>query len=218
MARKRKPGPRTKSGRLSRAYKAEARDHGTAEVQAKRIALVGEADPALAASALGVLLARGLLDVKDRPEMARDRYHAGLRYRELRSAIFPPIWPNSPVGPAINEDRRAKIEREFRSIVGNWQPETQWSKERPAPHELFIPGLLTRDQIRIVERVAIYEWIPTWAFLAQGKWLNVDVAEHDVLLSGLDALSTRTRRKQNLVDILPIQIVGDKTGQLELCL
>ena len=40
MARKRKPGSRTKSGRLSRAGHVQLRDHGTREGQRQRSALI----------------------------------------------------------------------------------------------------------------------------------------------------------------------------------
>lgn len=61
MPRKRKPGPRAKSGRPSRAFTGAARDTGTREGRAKRAALINGADPQLAASASGILLANGFL-------------------------------------------------------------------------------------------------------------------------------------------------------------
>jgi hypothetical protein len=58
MARKRKSGPRAKSGRLSRAYKSpDLRDYGTPEFAAKRNAAINGADPQLAATASGITVA-----------------------------------------------------------------------------------------------------------------------------------------------------------------
>ena len=68
--RKRKAGPRTKSGHLSRAYKDPNRAiNGTREFQAKRLTFVNGATPELAATASGILFANGHLD----PGAARRR-------------------------------------------------------------------------------------------------------------------------------------------------
>jgi len=78
MARKRgrprKPGKRTESGRLSRAYTGPAREAGTAELQAKKLAAVnGAGNPALSAPAASILLAH---DVPNRDQhAAAERYH-----------------------------------------------------------------------------------------------------------------------------------------------
>ena len=63
MPCKRKSGPRTKSGQLSKAYKRNpaCRDKGTPELQAKRHVLISGSDPQLAATASGILLANGFL-------------------------------------------------------------------------------------------------------------------------------------------------------------
>jgi hypothetical protein len=71
--RPRKSGPRTKSGRASRAYKSpELRDKGTPECQSKRAYLINRADPQLAATASGILLANDHLN--------RDQHAAAMRY------------------------------------------------------------------------------------------------------------------------------------------
>ena len=63
MARRRKAGSRTASGRLSRAYQGAARDTGTVELVAKKLALVnGAADPTLSASAASILLAHDVIN------------------------------------------------------------------------------------------------------------------------------------------------------------
>jgi hypothetical protein len=78
MLRPRKSGARTKSGRLSRAFKSPVRDVGTAELQAKKLALVnGAADPALSASAASILLAHHVLDREQ--HSAAERYHRAYR-------------------------------------------------------------------------------------------------------------------------------------------
>jgi hypothetical protein len=79
--RKRKAGPRTKSGRLSRAHKSpELRDKGTFEGQAKRQFLVNGGDSQLAATASGILPANGLID--------QDMYIAALRYARAHALVF----------------------------------------------------------------------------------------------------------------------------------
>ncbi|MGH6689524.1 MAG: hypothetical protein ACREF4_02440, partial [Gammaproteobacteria bacterium] len=94
MARRnRKTGPRTKSGRLSTAYRdPRVRDMGTPEVQAKRRALVGQdGDPALAATALDILFANGFLTTT--------QHTVGVKLRRLHWAIYPRAWrSNSPGG------------------------------------------------------------------------------------------------------------------------
>ena len=86
ISRRRKFAARTKSGRLSRAYRSEARDHGTRETQAKRHALINGAPVELAASASGILYANG--HVTDR------QYSAGLTYARLHSMVFGRTWLN----------------------------------------------------------------------------------------------------------------------------
>lgn len=55
-------------------------DLGTAELQARRRLLVGEADPALAEYPLGILLARGLV--------GREQHEAGCRYGYLYGRVL----------------------------------------------------------------------------------------------------------------------------------
>jgi hypothetical protein len=89
MARKRNAGPRTKSGRLSRAYKhPEPRDQGTKEGQAKRAAVANGADTTLADSASGILLAGGHLEQR--------QYLAALNYARLHAIIFGVPLPHAP--------------------------------------------------------------------------------------------------------------------------
>jgi hypothetical protein len=81
MPKKRKPGPRTKSGRLSRAYKSpELRDKGTPENQNKRAYVINGADPQLAASASGILLANKMI--------GQDQHVACMRYAHAHALVF----------------------------------------------------------------------------------------------------------------------------------
>ena len=81
MPRPRKAGQR----RLSRAYQGPARDHGTAELQVKRLALVnGSGDPALSASPAGILFAHG--------HLSRDQFAAAERYGALHRMVYGVVW------------------------------------------------------------------------------------------------------------------------------
>ena len=97
MARKRKPGPRTPSGRLSRAYKSpELRDKGTPEVQDKRAYLINGSDPQLAATASGILLANGFL--------THEQHAAAMRYSWAHALTCG--RPLAPSPPARGTGRR----------------------------------------------------------------------------------------------------------------
>jgi hypothetical protein len=85
MARPRKSGKRTKSGRLSRAYKhPDLRDKGTPENQARRAYTINGADPQLVATASGILLANKFL--------TQDQHHAALVYARLHALVFGKAW------------------------------------------------------------------------------------------------------------------------------
>jgi hypothetical protein len=104
--RPRKKQPRTKSGRLSRAYKSvELRDYGTAKYVAKRAAIINGADPQLAATASGILLANGLL--------TKDQHLAAQRYAWAHSLTYGRPWKQiCPLGEP----------------VGNIPTDEQWRK------------------------------------------------------------------------------------------
>jgi hypothetical protein len=81
MARKRKSGQRTKSGRLSRAHKGVARDFGTRESEAKRCYLVNGSDNlTLASTPIDVALARG--------HVTREQHTAAVWLRIMRARVF----------------------------------------------------------------------------------------------------------------------------------
>ena len=104
--RKRKAGPRTKSGKLSRAHKTLVRDEGTAEFRAKRARLINGADPALSATASGVLFANGFLTA--------EQHHAALRYAWAHAVVFGRPWRQAcpladPIGSSPTPDQLIKI-------------------------------------------------------------------------------------------------------------
>jgi hypothetical protein len=69
-----------RSARLSGTFKTEVRDKGTPEFLEKRAYLINGADPQLAATASGILLANGF--------STEDQHHAALRYAGIRALIF----------------------------------------------------------------------------------------------------------------------------------
>ena len=92
-------------------------DGGTPELQARRRALVGEADPALAAHPLGVMLARGLI--------GRAEHDAGCRYAllyaravsrtELSVAhVYRRLLAESGRSHELDEASEARIQAQFR--------------------------------------------------------------------------------------------------------
>ena len=86
MGRRRKAGPRTKTVRPARAYRASPAIPGQQEGIAKRTVLINGADPALAASASGILLANGFLTGdQHRAAMAYSWAHA----HDVRPALEP---------------------------------------------------------------------------------------------------------------------------------
>jgi hypothetical protein len=185
--RRRKPGPRTKSGRLSRAGQKPVVDKPTPQLQARRQALVGEGnDPALSATAIGSLLATGVIDA--------DQYNAALRYRALRCALFGPPWPSNVSGSEADQKRLQGLMREFKSIVGFWVPLGSWHPGQE-PDATFRKGRLTREQIMVVENVCVFDCRPNWWFAERLnlKQLPEDHVERELLLTGLDALLERGR-------------------------
>jgi hypothetical protein len=94
--RPRKEGPRTKSGRLSRASKRnpELHDHGTRQFVAKRAAMVNGGAPELSATDSGILLANGLLTA--------EQHTAALKYAWAHALTFERVWGQiSPLGEKV---------------------------------------------------------------------------------------------------------------------
>lgn len=172
MARKRKSGPRTKSGRLRhRPHRdQQLRDHGTEEGQMKRKALVGEADPALAATALGILFARGYLSTGKNDDLDRDRYTEGLEFGRLRACVYGTPWPSNAESTEPSDERLVDMKRRLRR------------KEE----------LLTDEEKHVLDSVCRLHRLPHWFWLLMGEMHALegpeDREERELLLSGLDAL------------------------------
>jgi hypothetical protein len=134
--RKRKPGPRAKSGRLSEAYTTIARNLPTPELQRKRQLLVGDgADPTLSATSIGRIFSYGYLDEKDVkgeviPEVARERLEAAERYRRLRSAVFGSPWPSNVVGPDASAAQLAPPRRLWATLSPSAHPAAEALESR----------------------------------------------------------------------------------------
>lgn len=171
MARPRRSGPRTPSGRLSRAYAGPARDAGTAELAAKKLALVnGARDPALSASAASILFAHRVLD--------RDQLAAAVRYGALHSIVFGQAWAGACIlgrepgtEAPFDDDGLERRERELNRMAAQ----------------------LTPEQKIQLDNLVISGWLPSWFFVAQGigRELAQDARDRQDLLSGLDALLGR---------------------------
>lgn len=143
-------------------------DRGTPEGQARRTALVGEADPALAAYPLGAMLARQIID--------REQHDAGLLYARAWTVKFGSPWPST------NDSRSPASDREL----------AKWSARLEA-----MDRALTCDQrVELVDVAAMSNW-PNWFFARQLnlKPLPEDDHERELLLSGLAALLGRHQRR-----------------------
>jgi hypothetical protein len=95
--RPKKAGPRTRGGKLSRAYQPVAPDYGTKELQADKLGVLnGASDQALSSSLSGVLFAHGILD--DR------QLNPANRFRSARAACFGAVLADrDPNRPEITE-------------------------------------------------------------------------------------------------------------------
>ena len=168
MPRRRRIGARTKSGRLSRAYKGPVRNPGTAELQYKKLAAVnGAADPALSASAATILFAHGVID--------RDQLAAAERYRRAYALTFglPDygrcLLDDGLGGRALDDDMLARARQQLDAMV----------------------AALTAEQKLAIDNLVISAWIPGWWFYAAhgiGRPLETDEREREALLTGLSAL------------------------------
>ena len=166
---RRKPGARTKSGRLSRAYKdPEIRDQGTKEFQAKRLALVNGADPALAATAPGILLANGFISPQ--------QHAACQRYGWAHAMTFGRPWAQaSPLAESAGSEPPARIQ--------------EIAKDRL---EQMNRHLSKTERLRVAN-LAVFNFLPTWFFAKRGNWkrgiIPEDEREHQELLTALNAIS-----------------------------
>jgi hypothetical protein len=166
MARPRKSGARSRSGRLSRAHITVARDHGTPEGVRNRGFLVNGSPVELAGSAIGVLLANGHIEL--------EQVRAAERYRRAYSSCF---------GLPIPKASQALVE-----------PYTPRANDRSLARALVrfeeLAGRLGRDQKQALDHLVIDGRIPHWFRMVKlGRLLRPeDEAERSALLSGLAAL------------------------------
>jgi hypothetical protein len=79
-----KPRPRTRTGRISRAYNEPARDQSTPEFLAKCTYLINGSAPQLAATASGILLANAYLTAA--------QHHAALSYAWAHALTYGRPW------------------------------------------------------------------------------------------------------------------------------
>jgi hypothetical protein len=171
MAKKRKAGPRTKGGRLkNRPYRdASLRDLGTPEFRDKRHHAINGADPQLAATASGILLANGLI--------SEGQHHAALRYARWHSLLYGSPWSSCA----------CPLAREL-AHHGHEPPEGLVVHAKKA-----IDGMNTKlnpDQRQAVANISVFGFLPSWFWVARGigRALKQDELEREALISGLDAI------------------------------
>ena len=166
MPRKPKPGPRTKPGKLSRAYRGPARDVGTPEFCAKRHYLINGSDPQLAASASGILLANGFL--------SRGQHSAALTYAWAHALSYGRPWRQAcPLG-----DRTGSAPSDERLVK---------AKEKLAEMD----AELSPEQRQAVGNIAVFGFIPQWFYVDRLRLRSLpeDAREREALVTGLEALA-----------------------------
>jgi hypothetical protein len=175
MARKRKPGPRTKSGRLSRAHKRnpELRDQGTFEGQRKRTALINGASVELAASVPGILFANGHLEQR--------HFSAAINYARLHALVFGRQGPT----PCLLSKHLP--------WQGGFIPD-EGGIEAAERKLTRLNGLLTDAQRQQVGNICVFSHLPTWFYMGKFKRLRwrtfpEDEVERRDLLDGLSILA-----------------------------
>jgi hypothetical protein len=171
LARRRRKGSiaRTKSGRLSRAGSFDLVDRGPRENQAKRHALINGADPALAASASGILFAAGHLD--------QEQLNAGLRFARAHAIVFGRPW--------------AHIQDPLRCLPWGGEPPSDelhaWAENRLSAWR----AELTEEQIQAIGDLLVFNTLPHWWLCSRIKLREMpeDRVERQALISGLDILA-----------------------------
>jgi hypothetical protein len=167
MARRRKSGYRTKKDRLSRAYKTVARDLGSPESLLKRASLINGADPQLAATASGILLANEMI--------TREQHSAALTYSWAHAMVYHRPWRQAcPLA-----DRGGSTEA----------PEdlVELAKEKLAAMD----AALNWEQRLAVGNLAVFGWLPGWFWVSRGvgRGLASDERERAALITGLERLA-----------------------------
>ncbi len=100
-------------------------DYGTPELRAKRLGLVGNADPTFAEHPLGILYVRGYLS--DEHDQSRAMYLAGMEFGILWGKVFKPPFAQSLMaqylpggdGNQWDETTAAQAEARLRQVVSH---------------------------------------------------------------------------------------------------
>lgn len=154
--------------RRRRPARRHGADLGTPEAQARRRALVGDADPRLAGYPLGVLLARAAI--------AADEHEAGCHYAYLCGRVLGRTQPYTPVargsGSELSDDALA-------NVTARWHE---------AVRVLMQVGRPAKDA---VDNAAVFERLPGW--LLRSRPRAGDAARCEALRSGLAALASWRR-------------------------
>ena len=116
----------------------DLRDKGTLEAQAKRHALINGADPQLAATASGILLANGLL--------TQAQHVAALRYARLHALVYGKAW--TVVCP-LGWDLPSHGSEPSEGLL-------DWAERRIVE----LNALLTPEQRQAVANVAVFGFVP----------------------------------------------------------
>jgi len=161
MARRRKPGQRTKSGRLSR----QGVDRGTQELRDRRAWLAGDGDPANTTYPLGILLANGAI--------GEDLHRYGCDYAWMHAVLF-----GSASTAAITADRARPG-----AILDEVALRRISLKMELARRALDQAGRQIRDA---VEALVVYERVPRWMRPVPPAWSDIQQAEK--LIKGLELL------------------------------
>lgn len=163
--RHRTPGQRYPSGGLR-----PRRDHGTPEVIAKRLMMVGPGDPALAHYPLGIALARHVI--------TDDQHQAGLAYALAFAVAIG--RPASGAGRALSrylaEDGRQLSEEARVRLTAAWRA--------------YGDALLRRSRSLkdVVDNVAVFERTPTWLVPGHVS-ADTDLRARARLIEGLDIIA-----------------------------
>jgi hypothetical protein len=173
MARKRgrpkKTGKRTKSGRLSRAYQhVEIRDLGPDEARIKRSYLINGADPQLAATASGILLANGMI--------TEEQHVAAMRYAHAHALVYGKVWRlTSPLAWDLPQHG----EPPEKAIIGAKERIETWNAK------------ITPEQRVQVANLSVFGFFPMELYVRRLGLRRMPEDERNWrdLLSGLDALA-----------------------------
>jgi hypothetical protein len=132
----------------------------------KRQYLINGADPQLAATASGILLANGCL--------APAQHSAALRYAWAHALTYCKPWRQMcPLGDPVGTEPPQRLQEIARDKLG-------WMDKR-----------LDRAQRKAVVDVAVFGFLPMWWLASKLKLraMPEDEADRQALLSGLDALA-----------------------------